>query len=158
MIDLYADHFNPVMDEHDLLGFVKHQQMDPQAEDYGNRIKDADHMVMIFPVWWGLMPAIVKGFIDKVIAPGSFYEYDEDGLAMHTTVNPDLKVTIITTMNTEEEKYRSYFGNAIESALVKGTFETAGVKDVNWVSLNMVKQVEQAQRVEWLAQVEELMK
>lgn len=158
LMDLYEDHFNPVMDDNDLYGFVTHKLVDPQAEDYGNRIKDADHLVLIFPIWWGVMPAMMKGFIDKVVAPGSFYEYNEEGTEMHVTIKPDIKVTIITTMNTEKEKYSSFFGNAIEGALVRGTFNTTGIKNVNWKSLNMVKTVSQEQRVAWLEEVAELMK
>lgn len=158
VMDLYKDHFNPVMDINDLLGFVKHYQVDPQSKDYGERIKDADHLVLIFPIWWGIMPAIMKGFIDKVVAPGSFYDYNDDKVTMHTTINPDIKVTIITTMNTEKERYKSYFGNAIEGALIRGTFNTVGIDKVEWKSLNMVKEVSMEQRKQWLEEVADLMK
>jgi NAD(P)H dehydrogenase (quinone) len=75
LIDLNKDKFNPVMDEKDLVGFIKHEMIDPQSIDYVNRLKAADQLVLIFPIWWELMPAIMKGFIDKVFFPGSAYEY-----------------------------------------------------------------------------------
>lgn len=148
VIDLGADKFDPVMNEKDLKGFINHEIVDPQAKDYFNRIKDADHMVLIFPIWWSLMPAMIKGFIDKVVFPGSFYEMP-DSTTM-TPLLPNLKVTIITTMNTPAEIYKTAFGNAIYNALVVGTFKQIGIKDVNWVSFNMVKDSAPQQRKEWL--------
>ena len=66
----------------DLLGFVKHQTVDPIAISYAEKIKEADYLVFIFPIWWEMMPALTKGFIDKVIYPGLTYDYKENGISM----------------------------------------------------------------------------
>lgn len=75
VIDLDKENFNPVMTSADLLGFVKHQAVDPIAISYAEKIKEADYLVFIFPIWWEMMPALTKGFIDKVIYPGLTYDY-----------------------------------------------------------------------------------
>ena len=68
IIDLDADGFNPVMSRDELAAFVKKTgAIDPQAKNYIERLKAADALIMIFPIWWELMPALTKGFIDKVI-------------------------------------------------------------------------------------------
>jgi putative NADPH-quinone reductase len=149
VIDLDADKFNPVMNEEELRGFLRHEMIDPQAKDYFERIRGANHLIIIFPIWWGLMPALMKGFIDKVVFPGAFYEMPEDATTM-TPLLPNLKVTIITTMNTPADIYRDYFGDAIYKALVNDTFNTVGIKNVEWVSFNMVKFSTEEQRREWL--------
>lgn len=149
VINLDADHFNPVMNEEDLKGFVRHEMVDLQAKDYFLRIKDADHLVLIFPIWWGIMPAMMKGFIDKVVFPGYFYEMSEDSYKMSPLL-PNLKVTVITTMNTPALVYNILFGKPVYKALIKGTFKTAGIKDVNWVSFNMVKGSSDEKRKQWL--------
>ena len=149
VIDLDADKFNPVMNEEELNGFLRHEMIDPQSKDYFERIRDANHLIMIFPIWWGLMPAMMKGFVDKVIFPGYFYEMPEGATTM-TPLLPHLKVSIITTMNTPADVYRDYFGDAIYNALVKDTFNNVGITDVEWVSLNMVRFSTEEQRKEWL--------
>lgn len=117
VIDLEADGFDPVMYSKDLIGFLKHKAQDPQAIDYIERVKAADHLILIFPIWWELMPAMMKGFIDKVVFPGETFNYTKGGVGMASNL-PNLKsTTIMTTMNTPKSLYRWVFGNAIQRAL-----------------------------------------
>ncbi|MBM7636753.1 NAD(P)H-dependent oxidoreductase [Streptococcus saliviloxodontae] len=153
VIDLDAENFNPVMTSQDLLGFVKHEHMDLQAKAYGKEIATSDHLVLIFPIWWELMPAMMKGFIDKVVFPGSFYDYADNGLSMVAKHKQLKTVTIITTMNTPKLLYKLVYGNAIQRALVRGTFKKAGYKNIKWLSLNMVKMVSQEKRQNWFKKI-----
>lgn len=157
VIDLDKEKFNPVMSSQDLLGFVKHEQVDPQAKHYGELLAKSQHLVLIFPIWWELMPAMMKGFIDKVVFPGSFYDYKPNGLQMQRKIEGLETITIITTMNTPKSLYRFLYGNAIQKALVRGTFKKAGYKDVKWLSLNQVKQSSQEQRAGMLYRVANLL-
>ncbi len=68
------------------------------------------------------MPAMTKGFIDKVIFPSSTYSYTKSGYGMETMLNNLKSTTVITTMNTPKIMYRFIYGNAIKKALIKGTF------------------------------------
>ena len=152
VIDLEADGFDPVMHSKDLIGFLKHKAQDPQAIDYIERVKAADHLILIFPIWWELMPAMMKGFIDKVVFPGETFNYTKGGVGMASNL-PNLKsTTIMTTMNTPKSLYRWVFGNAIQRALVRGTFVKMGLKHVKWMSCNMVKKSSDAKRQGWLKQ------
>ncbi|RZI47916.1 NAD(P)H-dependent oxidoreductase [Lactococcus kimchii] len=155
VIDLDKDNFNPVMTSEDLLGFVKHKAVDPAAIAYAERMREADHLVFIFPIWWELMPALTKGFIDKVIFPGLTYSYKKNGLSMESLL-PKLKsTTVISTMNTPKIMYKLTYGNAIKKALIKGTFKKSGMKNVKWLSLNMVKMSKTEKRKKWLQKIEE---
>lgn len=154
IIDLDSDRFNPIMKEEDLLAFRNHQATDEQAIGYINRIKQADHLVLIFPIWWELMPAMTKGFIDKVIFPGSTYSYTKSGYGMQTMLNKLKSTTVITTMNTPKVMYKFIYGNAIKKALIKGTFKKSGCKNVEWISFNMVKASSEKTRKRWLNKVE----
>lgn len=155
VIDLDKENFNPVMTSADLLGFVKHQAVDPIAISYAEKIKEADHLVFIFPIWWEMMPALTKGFIDKVIYPGLTYDYKENGISM-VSLLPKLKATtVITTMNTPKIMYKLTYGNALKKALIKGTFKKSGMKNVNWISLNMVKMSKVGKRQKWLKNIEQ---
>src|SRR5882724_5084934 len=66
LIHLDKEKFNPVMTSEDLYGFTQGTPVDPKVLEYRERIGRADHLVFIFPIWWELMPAMTKGFIDKV--------------------------------------------------------------------------------------------
>src|SRR5882724_1207903 len=131
VLHLDKEGFNPVMTEADLLGFVKGAPVDPKVIEYRQRLEQADHLVMIFPVWWELMPALTKGFIDKVIFPGVAYDYDNSGRwpMMRKRFHRLKGVTVITTMNTPSLVYRLVFGNAIRKALFAGTFWKMGYKN-----------------------------
>ncbi len=150
VIDLHQDNFNPVMSGQDLLAFIKHDMIDEQAIDYVKKIKEADHLVMVFPIWWELMPAMTKGFIDKIIFPGSTYSYTKSGYGMETLLTNLKSVTVVTTMNTPSVMYKFIYGNAIYKSLVKGTFKKSGIKNTKWISFNMVKASKAEKREKWL--------
>lgn len=155
LIHLDNDNFNPVMTAADLKAFRDKKPVDPKVMEYDNRIKTADHLIFIFPIWWELMPALKKGFVDKVIFPGIAYNYKD---ASNTYMKPlwtNLKgVTMITTMNTPNWLYWVLFGNAVKKAMLLGTFWKMGYKNRKWMSFNQVKMVSQEKRAKWLSDIE----
>lgn len=165
LIHLDNDGFDPVMRAKDLRAFVSareqpevaHRLLDPQVKDYKQRLQAAEHLVFIFPIWWELMPALLKGFIDKLIFPGIAYDYNANGTRMHCKLKQLSGVTMITTMNTPAWAYRLIFGNAIQKAILLGTFWKIGIKNRRWISLNYVKFCKPAKRQKWLHKVEKRM-
>ena len=161
VINLNKDGFNPVLRTKDLKAFAELgrgdiaalSELDPIVLSYKKKLEWAERLVMIFPIWWMTMPAIMKGFIDKVIFPGVAYEMD--GGRLKSRLKNLRQVTVISTMNTPADVYRDRFGNSIEGSLVKGTFNQIGIHDVEWISLNMVKQVGEEVRAQWLEELEE---
>ena len=153
VIHLDKEGFNPVMTAEDLKAFVDRNPVDPQVIEYKKRLSQADHLVFIFPVWWELMPALTKGFIDKVIFPGAAYEY-KGRYGMAPLFKNIKSITVITTMNTPGIIYRLIFGNAIKKALLTGTFWKTGYKNRKWISFNGVKMATDARRKKWLEKIE----
>ena len=150
LMHLDHDRFNPVMTEQDLKAFVDRKPVDPQVIDYSRRLGRADHLVFIFPIWWELMPALTKGFIDRVIFPGVAYDHKEKGIGMKPLF-PNLKgVTIITTMNQPRWFYALVFSNPIKKSMVTGTFWKMGYRNLKWVGLGSVKDVPAKKRKRWL--------
>jgi putative NADPH-quinone reductase len=156
LIHLDNNKFNPVMTAEDLKGFRDGQPSDPMVLNYRERLNTADYLVMLFPIWWELMPAMTKGFIDKVIFPGVAYDYDHIGRfpkMIKRLVN--IKgITVITTMNTPAFAYWLLFGNAVKKAIIIGTFRKLGFKNCRWMSFNMVKFVSHTTRSKWLINLE----
>ncbi|PKQ61383.1 NAD(P)H-dependent oxidoreductase [Labilibaculum manganireducens] len=155
IINLDKEGFNPVMTSQDLKAFRDKQPVDPKVIEYKNRLEKADHVVFIFPIWWELMPALMKGFIDKVIFPGVAYDYvDGSNTKMKPLLTNIKGVTVITTMNTPSILYRIIFGNAIQKAVIRGTFWKLGYKNRKWISFTMVKQASDEKRKMWLTKIE----
>jgi NAD(P)H dehydrogenase (quinone) len=154
LIHLDKEGFNPVMTAQDLKAFVDRKPIDPKVIEYKERLDKADHLVFIFPIWWELMPAMTKGFIDKVIFPGVAYDYTKSGNGMIPLFKKIKSVTVITTMNTPSIFYRLLFGNAIKKAIITGTFWKMGYKNRKWINLSMVKMVSDNKRKKWLNEIE----
>ena len=159
VINLDQDDFDPVMRSKDLLAFVGAGRagadaldaIDDQVREYKEHLEWAEHLVMIFPIWWMTTPAMTKGFIDKVIFPAIAYDMKDGRLVSRLSLR---KVTVITTMNTPVDIYREVFGNPLEGSLIKGTFRQIGIENIEWTSLSEVKQVSRGQREAWLEEIE----
>jgi putative NADPH-quinone reductase len=154
LMHLDNDGFNPVMSKADLKAFVEHKPVDPQVIDYNERLEKADHLIFIFPIWWDLMPAMTKGFVDRVLTPGVVYDHHPRGFGLVPLLKKLKGVTVITTMNKPKIMYSLLIGNLIKKAMIKSVFKTMGYKNLKWISYNMVKSVSQEKRVKWLGDIE----
>lgn len=154
LMHLDNDGFNPVMSKADLKAFVAHKPVDPQVIDYNERLKKADHLIFIFPIWWDLMPATTKGFVDRVLSPGVVYDHHPRGFGLVPLLKNLKSVTIITTMNKPKIMYSLLIGNLIRKAMLRSVFKTMGYKNLNWISFTYVKSVSQEKREEWLMNIE----
>ncbi|MEM9986169.1 MAG: NAD(P)H-dependent oxidoreductase [Bacteroidota bacterium] len=74
-LDLIDLDFSPILK----YGYHQRTPHEPDLARAMDLLKRADHLVLIFPVWWGQMPALLKGFIDRVFLPGHFFTYHENG-------------------------------------------------------------------------------
>ena len=154
LMHLDNDGFNPVMSQADLKAFVAHQPVDPQVTDYNEKLKKADHLVFIFPIWWDIMPATTKGFIDRVLFPGVVYDHHPRGFGLVPLLKNLKSVTIITTMNKPGIMYSLLIGNLIRKVMLGSVFKTMGYKNLKWISFTSVKTVGQKKRVKWLNNLE----
>ena len=154
LMHLDHDGFNPAMSKEDLKGFVEHKPVDPQVINYNERLEQADHLVFIFPIWWDLMPAMTKGFIDRVLSPGVVYDHHPRGFGLVPLLKNLKGVTVITTMNKPKIMYSLLLGNLIKKAMLRSVFKTMGYRNLKWISYNMVKSVRQGKRVKWLNEIE----
>ena len=144
LMHLDNDRFNPVMTQDDLKAFVSHQPIDPQA----------DHLIFIFPIWWDIMPATTKGFIDRVLFPGVVYDHHSRGYGLVPLLKNLRSVTIITTMNKPKIMYSLLIGNLIRKVMLRSVFKTMGYKRLKWISFTSVKSVSQEKRKNWLSNLE----
>jgi len=154
LMHLDNDGFNPAMSKSDLKAFVEHRPVDPQVIDYNQRLKEADHLILIFPIWWDIMPAMTKGFIDRVLSPGVAYDHHPRGFGLVPLLKKLKSVTIITTMNKPRIMYSLLIGNLIRKTMLRSVFKTIGYKNLHWISFTSVKRVSKERRVKWLSGLE----
>jgi putative NADPH-quinone reductase len=74
LIDLYADHFDPVLAEAQRQAVFDPDTADPVVADHVRRLLAAQGLVLVYPTWWGGLPAMVKGWLDRVLVLGAAYD------------------------------------------------------------------------------------
>ena len=127
-LDLYKQEFNPVMHGEDFNQFMN-KDMPQEILDLQQKVKDADVITFFYPVWWNDMPAIMKGWIDRVFSKGFAYDYGKDGQSgLLTHVK---KVILVCTLgNSKEEVVASGLENAMKTKEEAGVFKYSGVQEV----------------------------
>ena len=79
-LDLYAEKFDPLMSREGLLRYVDTKTNTREVEPYVARLRAADALVLVFPVWFDGLPAIMQGYFQRVFLPGVSVLIDEAGL------------------------------------------------------------------------------
>ena len=79
IIDLYGDKFNPILEFPDIEYMFMEKEAPDDVKNYQELVTWADHLTVVYPLWWGQMPAMLKGFIDRVFANGFAFAYTEKG-------------------------------------------------------------------------------
>jgi len=133
-------------------GFQKRTELEPDLITAWEKILWADHLVWVHPVWWGGLPAILKGFIDRVFLPGKAFKYREnsvwwDKLLVGKTAH------IITTLDQPSWYYKLMYGNPSVNQLKKSTLEFCGVKPVKVTYIGIIKNSDDSQRAKWLKKI-----
>jgi NAD(P)H dehydrogenase (quinone) len=78
-LDLYAEKFDPVMPRETLLRYVETKENTRGVESYVERLRAAEALVLVFPVWFDGLPAIMQGYFQRVFLPGVSVRIDEAG-------------------------------------------------------------------------------
>jgi NAD(P)H dehydrogenase (quinone) len=140
--------FNPNLQ----FGYQKRTELEPDLLEAWEKIKKADHLVWIHPVWWGGLPAIAKGFIDRLFLPGMAFQYRENSVWWDKLLKGKT-AHIITTLDQPGWYYRLFFGRPSVNQLKKSTLEFCGIKPVKVTYVGIVKTAESSQREKWLQKV-----
>ena len=133
-IDLMADGFDPVMSRADLVGWRTGAAGDPLVAGYQQRVAAADHILFVFPTWWMSMPAMTKGFLDRVLTKGFAFEEPKPGGALVRKLTRLRGVTVLTPMTTRFGLYRLWFARPGHRILFRGTFGLIGIRRLRWFS------------------------
>jgi len=156
LIDLAADGFQPAMSREDLLAWRQGGVVDGHVADYQRRLLAADHLVLVFPVWWEAMPAATKGFLDRVLTKGVMYEElpEARGNPFRNRMTNLGGVSVLSIMSTPDKAYRWWYRDPLTKILFKGAFAKIGVKHLRWTNYSSVTERTPDQRQRMLDQTE----
>lgn len=143
--------FNPNLQ----FGYQKRMELEPDLIKAWEIIQWADHLVWIHPVWWGGLPAITKGFIDRLFLPGMAYKYRENSVWWDKLLKGKTG-HMITTLDQPGWYYRLFFGRPSVNQLKRSTLEYCGVKPVKVTYVGIIRNSKDEQRFQWLKKVKEL--
>ena len=141
-IDLVANGFDPVMRAKDLCLWGKGQTADPLVKSYQKAIEQADLLVFLFPTWWGGLPAVLKGFCDKVLLPNWAYTTGFAGRLKGKLKGK--RAVVISTMRTPGAVFRLYFHNPVKNAFVRDTLSACGVKVQKYMQIGNISGMSRA--------------
>lgn len=147
LIDLYKEEFNPAYDEEELSLFNKGETKDPLVKKYQKIIEITDELIIITPIWWNNMPAMLKGFLDKVFKQKFAYENAKIGVI--GKLDYIKKVVVITTATSPKFYIKYFAGNCINGSL-KTSFKQVGVKNFNWIHFGNIGNSTLEQRQKFL--------
>ncbi len=151
--DLYALGFNPSLSADD------QNQLDqgiipPDIKAEQEFISWAEYIIVIHPIWWFGMPAIMKGYIDRVMISGFAYVYEENQMK---GLLDDKKVLLINTTGTPELMMeKKGITKVLQASIDKGIYEFCGM-EVEHLFLAGVPYVKRADREDYLDQVENIL-
>ncbi|CAD0008518.1 NAD(P)H-dependent oxidoreductase [Flavobacterium chungangense] len=147
-ITIASLNFNPNLQ----FGYQKRTELEPDLSDAWKKIQNADHLVWIHPVWWGGLPAITKGFIDRLFLPGMAFQYRENSVWWDKLLKGKT-AHIITTLDQPGWYYRFVYARPSVNQLKKCILQFCGVKPVKVSYIGIIKTADEKQREKWLQKV-----
>ena len=143
--------FDPVLWK----GYNDIQELEDDLLSAQQLIKWADHLVFIYPNWWGTMPAILKGFFDRAFLPNFAYKYRENSpfwdklLTGHTA-------ELLVTMDTPPMYYRWVWKRPGHNEMKKTILGFCGIKVTRISEFAPIRFSSSEQRAKWLKEASRL--
>lgn len=136
-------------------GYRKRTELEPDLVEAQEKISQADHIVWFYPVWWGSVPALMKGFIDRVFLPGFAFKKREDSVWWDRYLTGKT-ARLICTMDMPPWFYWLRYGCPSHKAMKQLTLQYVGVKKVTITSIGPMRLSKVTFREKWLRKVRKL--
>lgn len=143
--------FNPNLQ----YGYRKRTELEPDLLEAQEKLKWAEHLVWVYPVWWGSLPAIMKGFIDRIMLPGFAFNKRENSLWWDKCFTGK-SARIICTLDQPAWYYKWIYGSPSHNAMKKVTLNYIGVDKVKITAIGPIRLSKDTFRTKWLSKVERL--
>jgi NAD(P)H dehydrogenase (quinone) len=151
--DLYQEKFDPRLNLEEL---AKDAILPAVIRKHCDEIAAASGIVIVHPNWWGQPPAILKGWLDRVIRPDVAYEFLEgdNGEGVPKGLLKARAALVFNTSNTETQREKNVFGDPLETIWKNCIFGLCGVTNFHRRMFNVIVTSTEEQRRDWLNDVE----
>ncbi|MBN8217519.1 MAG: NAD(P)H-dependent oxidoreductase [Spirochaetes bacterium] len=148
--DLYAEGFDPVFTANELSN--KNPALPPEIARHEGEILEADGLVFIHPNWWGQPPAILKGWLDRVLRAGTAYRFGPDAKGIPGPIGL-LKarfMLVLNTSNTPDDVETARYGDPLEGLWRKAIAGFLGIPSFDRINFGPIITSTPKDRENWL--------
>lgn len=134
----------------------EHGALPVELKDAAEAIVWAEHIVFVFPLWLGTMPALLKAFLEQVMRPGTAFAYPDKGGGFTKTLLRGRSARVVVTMGMPSVIYRLWFlGHGI-AGMKRSILHFVGITPVRETLFGMVAGASDATRAKWISQMRNL--
>lgn len=153
--DLYEENFEPLISSEEIPKDAKISEM---IKSHCDDLVNSDGIIIVHPNWWGQPPAILKGWIDRVIRPGVAYEFLEgdDGEGVPKGLLKAKTALVFNTSNTNGERENNIFGDPLQTIWKNCIFDFCGIKQFERKIFRIIVTSDLKQRTKWLNEAVDL--
>ena len=158
VVDLYADGFRTAMSRDERIAYDGDDPiLDPQVRDHADRLQQAQILVFVYPTWWSGLPAILKGWLERVMVPGVGFRFDESTGKVKPGLGHVRRVVGISTYGSPRSAVRLVNDNG-RRILTRALRMSCGPRArTTWLGLYGMDTSTPANRTAFLARVEQRM-
>jgi len=135
-------------------GYNKKQELEEDLKKSQELIKWAEHVVIVYPTWWGSVPSLLKGFIDRIILPGFAFHFIENSSFSEKHFKGKTAHLIVTS-GINPIFYFFMGGNPAIKSMKKITLEFCGIKPVRVTKIGPVMNSSREKTEKWLKIIKE---
>jgi putative NADPH-quinone reductase len=152
--DLYEEKFDPVIYAAEI---PKNAILEENIAKHCSDLANSDGIIIIHPNWWGQPPAILKGWIDRIIRPGLAYEFLEgdDGEGVPVGLLKAKTGIVFNTSNTSEVRENTIFKDPLETIWKNCILDFCGIRTFYRKMFRIMVTSSPEQREQWLEEVKE---
>ena len=151
MLQLAQLNFDPSLHE----GYRQIQALEPDLLAAQGTVAWAEHVVIAYPIWWGSVPALLKGFLDRILLPGFAFKY-RPGKAFPEQLLRGRSAQLLVSMDTPPWYFRWVYRMPGIVQLKKTTLEFCGIAPVKVAAFGPLIASSSAQRASWLVKAARL--
>jgi NAD(P)H dehydrogenase (quinone) len=152
--DLYVERFEPMLPYEE---FEDNVPLPAIIADHCREIAEADGIIIVHPNWWGQPPAVLKGWIDRVLRPGVAYRFldGDSGEGVPQGLLKAKAVIVFNTSNTSAQREENVFLDPLETIWKNCIFDLCGVTNFYRKMFRIVITSTREQRQTWLDEVKQ---
>ena len=150
--DLYDEGFDPILRNEEI---SPDAPLDPVVARHCEEVTGADGYIVVHPNWWGQPPAMLKGWVDRVLRQGHVYRFGPEGVV---GLLEGKSAVVFTTSNTPRDDELRLFGDPLENLWKACVFQFCGVEKFCRRNFESIILSTPEQRREWLDEVRQIVR